>query len=250
MGNLYYVGASDITAFLITSPRGSIVLDGGFPETAPQILANIRKLGFKTRDVKWLLNSHAHADHAGGLAELKRATGAKLAASAEDAPLLERGGLRDPDFADRLLFPAVRPDRILHDGDTVTVGDSTLTAHLTPGHTHGCTTWTMALHDQGRTYQAVFVCSTSIVAARVTPLKEEYERSFRTLRGLHPDLFFGSHGSFFDLDEKVKRLAAGATPNPFLDRKGYIAYLDGAEAAFREKLKQEEQSTRQASPRQ
>lgn len=249
MGNLYYVGASDITAFLITSPQGSIVLDGGFSETAPRILANIRKLGFDPKQVKWLLNSHAHMDHAGGLAELKRATGAKLAASAEDAPLLERGGKHDPDFADRLLFPAVRPDRILHDGDTVTVGDSTLTAHLTPGHTHGCTTWTMALHDQGHTYQAVFVCSTSIVAARVTPLREEYERSFRFLRGLHPDLFFGSHGSFFDLDEKAKRLAAGATPNPFLDRKGYIEYLDGSEAAFREKLKQEE-STRQASPRQ
>ena len=243
MGNLYYVGASDVTAFLITSPQGDIVLDGGFAETAPQILANIRKLGFDPKDVKWLLNSHAHSDHAGGLAELKRATGAQVAASAGDAQQLERGGLHDPDFADRLLFPAVRPDRILQDGDTVTVGDATMTAHITPGHTHGCTTWTMPVHDQGRTYQAVFVCSVSIVAARVTPLKEEYERSFRILRGLPANLFFGSHGIFFDLDGKARRLAAGETPNPFLDGKGYLEYLDQSEAAFRKKLKEEAAAT-------
>lgn len=243
MGNLYYVGASDVTAFLITSPQGDIVLDGGFPETAPQILANIRKLGFEPKDVKWLLNSHAHCDHAGGLAELQRATGAKVAASAQDAPLLERGGMHDPDFADRFLFPAVRPDRILDDGDTVTVGATTLTAHLTPGHTHGCTTWTMPVRDQGRTYEAVFVCSTSIVADRVTPLAKEYERTFRILRRLHPDLFFGSHGVFFDLDGKTQRLAQGETPNPFLDRKGYERYLDASEAAFREKLKHEAAAT-------
>ena len=243
IGNLYYVGASDVTSFLITSPQGHVVLDGGFPETAPRIVANIRKLGFDPRDVKWLLNSHAHADHAGGLAELQRATGAKLAASAGDAPQLERGGMSDPAFGDRLLFPAVTPDRILSDGDTVTVGDTTLTAHLTPGHTHGCTTWTMPVRDQGRTYEAVFVCSTSMVAGRVTPLAKEYERTFQLLRSLHPDLFFGSHGVFFDLDGKAKRLAAGATPNPFLDRRGYVEYLDGSEAAFRKRVKQEQEKS-------
>ena len=240
MGNLYYVGASDVTSFLITSPQGHIVLDGGFAETASQILANIRKLGFDPKDVKWLLNSHAHRDHAGGLAALKRATGAKVAASGADARLLERGGGADPDFGNRYLFPAVRPDRILQDGDTVVIGDTVMTAHLTPGHTHGCTTWTMPVQQDGRTYQAVFVCSTSVMAARVAPLAGDYERTFRILRALPADLFLASHGSMFGLEDKARRLRAGASPNPFLDRQGYLNYLDHSEAEFRKRLKHEE----------
>jgi len=142
-GNIYYVGASDITSFLITTPEGHILLDGGFVETAPIIEANVRKLGFKLEDVKILLSSHAHFDHAGGLAELKRATGAKFAAMDKEAPLLARGGKWDFLFGDKYPFPPIQADRILHDGDTVLLGGTTLTAHLTPGHTKGNTTWTM-----------------------------------------------------------------------------------------------------------
>lgn len=130
IGNIYYVGASDIASYLIVTPAGDILLDGGFIETARQIEANIQTLGFKPADVKILLNSHEHADHAGGLAELKRLTGAQLVAMAEEVPTLESGA----------SFPAVTPDRIIHDGDTVELGGVTMTAHLTPGHTRGCTT--------------------------------------------------------------------------------------------------------------
>jgi metallo-beta-lactamase class B len=143
--NLYYVGTNEMTSFLITTPQGHIVLDGGFEETAPIILANIRKLGFRPDDVKILLCSHAHYDHVGGLAALKSATGATFIANRRDAPQLARGGLGDPQFGDKYPFPPIRPDRLVGDLDTVTLGGVTLVAHNTPGHTPGCTTWTTKL---------------------------------------------------------------------------------------------------------
>lgn len=156
-GNLYYVGASDIAAYLVATPEGHILLDGGFVETVPLIRESVKKLGFKIEDVKILLNTHAHYDHAGGLAELKKITGAKLHASKADAPALARGGRNDPLLGDKFPFPPVEVDRLLQDGDTVTLGGSTLTARLTPGHTAGCTTWTMKAGG----LDAVVVCSTS-----------------------------------------------------------------------------------------
>ncbi|HWW61065.1 MAG TPA: subclass B3 metallo-beta-lactamase, partial [Thermoanaerobaculia bacterium] len=146
-GNVYYVGASEVTSYLITTPNGHIVIDGGYVETAPQIRANIAKLGFRVEDVKILLASHAHYDHAGGLAELKRVTGAKFYASAADAPQFARGGVDDPQFGDKYPFPPIEADRVLRDGDKVTLGGTTLVARITPGHTRGCTTWTMRLRD-------------------------------------------------------------------------------------------------------
>ena len=153
-GNLYYVGANDIASYLIATPEGHILLDGGFVETVPLIRESVKKLGFRIEDVKVLLNTHAHYDHAGGLAELKTLTGAKLQASEADAPALARGGKDDPLFGDQFLFPAVQADRLVKDGDTVSLGGSTLTARLTPGHTAGCTTWTMKVDG----LNAVFVC--------------------------------------------------------------------------------------------
>src|SRR6185503_14158379 len=140
VGNVHYVGASDVTSFLITTPQGHILIDGGFAETAPMIVANIRKLGFDPRDVRLILNSHAHLDHAGGIAELRRVTGAKFLASAPDAAQLARGGTDDPQFGNRFPFPPAPPDRLVRDGERVTLGGTTLTAHITPGHTRGCTT--------------------------------------------------------------------------------------------------------------
>src|SRR5215218_420201 len=190
-GNVYYVGASDITSFLITTPAGHILLDGGFVETAPIIEANIQKLGFKLADVKILLSSHAHFDHAGGLAELKRATGAKFAASEKEAPLLARGGKGDFLFGDKHTFPPIQADRILHDGDTVVLGGTTLTAHLTPGHTMGNTTWTMKAKEGDKTYDVVFAPSMSILP-RVSLTKnvtypeigKDYGKTFRLLKSL------------------------------------------------------------------
>jgi metallo-beta-lactamase class B len=242
-GNLYYVGASDIASYLIATPEGHILLDGGFVETAPLIRESVRKLGFRIEDVKILLNSHAHYDHAGGLAELKALTGARLHASAADAPALARGGKDDPLFGDQFLFPPVQTDRLVQDGDTITLGGSTLTARLTPGHTAGCTTWTMKVADGGRILDAVFVCSTSILpmtklgAQPTYPgIAEDYARTFRILRELPCDLFLGAHGSFFNLKDKAERRKQQEGPNPFVDPEGYRGYLDRSETAFRERL--------------
>ena len=247
LGNLYYVGANEITSFLMVTPAGDILLDGGFVETAPQIEANIRTLGFRLAEVKILLNSHAHFDHAGGLAELKRATGAALYASAADAPMLESGDHGDFFFGDTLTFPPVKPDRLLRDGDTVRLGGMELTAHLTPGHTKGCTTWTTTLEENGARYHAVFVCSTSVVSgyrlvgnAAYPEIAEDYAHTFRTLRSLPCDLFLGSHGSFFDLTERREALAAGAKSNPFINPEQYRTFLDRSEAAFREELRRQQ----------
>src|SRR5687768_6743420 len=141
-GTLYYVGATDITSYLITTPKGHIVIDGGFEETAPMILANIARLGFRVKDVRILLSSHAHYDHAGGLAELKRVTGATLYATAGDVGQLGRGGLDDPQFGNMFPFTPVLADELVADKQKISLGGTTMTAHLTPGHTRGCTTWT------------------------------------------------------------------------------------------------------------
>src|SRR5215217_5466813 len=176
LGNVYYVGASDITSFLITTSEGHILLDGGFEETVPIIRENVKKLGFKIEDVKILINSHAHYDHAGGLADLKALTGARFAASEADAPLLARGGKGDFHFGDTLTFKPIQADRLLRDGDQVTLRDVTLTAHLTPGHTMGNTTWTMKATDGAKTHDVVFVSSPTINPGVVLTKNAKYPR--------------------------------------------------------------------------
>ncbi|HVG07084.1 MAG TPA: subclass B3 metallo-beta-lactamase [Thermoanaerobaculia bacterium] len=241
-GNLYYVGASDIASYLIATPKGHILLDGGFVETVPLIRESVKKLGFKIEDVKILLNTHAHYDHAGGLAELKKLTGARLHASEADAPALARGGKDDPLFGDQFLFPPVQADRLVKDGDTVTLGGSTLTARLTPGHTAGCTTWTMKVDG----LNVVFVCSTSVLpmmklgAEPSYPgIADDYARTFRVLRAIPCDLFLAAHGSFYNLKEKAERLKKGEGENPFVDPDGYRSYLDRNEKVFRERLEKD-----------
>lgn len=251
VGNIYYVGASDITSFLILTPAGDILLDGGLVQTAPQIEANIRRLGFKLPDVKILLNSHAHFDHAGGLAELQRRTGAQFVAMRGDAALLGRGGHGDFYFGDRDTFPAIKPDRVIRDGDTVSLGGVTLTAHLTAGHTRGCTTWTMTTEDHGKPLHVVFIGSMSVLSGYRLAGKEsypgmtaDYERSFRILRSLPCDVFLGSHGQFFNLTEKREALAQSPKENPFIDPAGYRAYVDGAEHAFQAALHRQQTSAK------
>jgi metallo-beta-lactamase class B len=246
IGNIYYVGAKEISSFLIVTPRGDILLDGGYVQTAPQIEANIRDLGFRLADVKILLNSHAHLDHAGGLAELKRVTGARFYASAADAPLLESGGRGDYALDDKYTFPPLKPDRLLHEGDAVKLGGTILTAHLTPGHTKGCTTWTMNVEEGGKRYPVVFDCSTSVLqGVRLVnnPLypgiARDYEKAFRVLRSLPCEVFLADHGWMFDLDAKRQALARGAKPNPFIDPAGYRAHLDSSETAFLKDLRQQ-----------
>jgi metallo-beta-lactamase class B len=243
IGNIYYVGASDVTSYLIRTPAGDILLDGGFAQTAPQIEANVKTLGFKLSSVKILLNSHAHSDHAGGLAELKKNSGAKLVAMDGDAKELENGGHGDFFFGDRFLFPAVTPDRLIHDGDTVSLGGTTLTAHLTPGHTRGCTTWTMIAREAGRDYHVVFVCSASVLdgyrlidrpglSASYPGIAEDYEKAFHVWKALPCEVFLGAHGQFFNLTAKRDAMEKGAAPNPFIDPAGYQEYVLRKEVDF------------------
>jgi metallo-beta-lactamase class B len=245
-GNIYYVGASDVTSYLIATPEGHILLDGGFVETAPIIEANVRKLGFKLEDVKVLLSSHAHFDHAGGLAELKRATGAKFFAAEREAPVLARGGKGDFYFADRDPFPPIQTDHTLRDGDSVTLGGTTLIAHLTPGHTMGNTTWTMKAKEGERTLDVVFVGSTSILPgisltknAAYPEIAADYARTFRVLRALPCDVFLGSHASFFDGLAKAERLRTRTKENPFVDPQGYREYVARNERTFAEQMRRE-----------
>ena len=248
-GNLYYVGSTGITSFLITGPEGHILIDGGYPETAPLIIGSIAKLGFDIRDVKVLLNSHAHFDHAGGLRELQEASGAKLWVSEGDAVTMAAGGAGDKSFGPlRYLrlgrFPAPRVDQQFEDGDTVRVGPLALTAHVTVGHTPGCTTWSIPVQHGDRELLAVSICSLSLLPfmSFVEPesypgIRAGFERSFETLRSLPADIFLGSHGSFFDMGRKLReREAAGDPVEPFIDRKGYLEYIDWAENQFRKEL--------------
>ncbi len=243
IGNLYYVGANEVTSYLITSPEGHILLDGGFPETAPLIERNIQKLGFKLTDVKILISTHAHYDHAGGLAELKRATGAKFYASAADQPLLAAGGKGDFAFGDRFLFPPVTADATVEDGQVIRVGSAEMHAHLTPGHTKGCTTWTADVVEDGEKHTAVFVCSVSapgyklVNNAKYPGIVEDYRQTFKKLRALAADVFLGSHASFWDMEGKRKKIGSGA--NPFIDPAGYKAFLDENEKEFEAELKKQ-----------
>ena len=242
--NIFYVGASDVTAYLIATPKGLILLDGGFKESAPTILANVEKLGFHLGDIRILLNSHAHYDHAGGLAAIHSATGATFIASEGDAPLLARGGRDDPQFGNAFPYPPITPDKLARDGDRVALGGTILTAHITPGHTRGCTTWTTTVREAGRNYDVVFVGSPSVPPqyklvgnARYPDEVDDYRRQFATLKKLPCDIFLGAHGSFFDLAGKMKRM--GRKPNPFIDPEGYKKFVAEMEAAFEERVKKE-----------
>ena len=244
VGNVYYVGASGVTAFLITTPQGHILLDGGLPITAPLIEKSIRTLGFSPQDVKYLLLSHAHFDHAGGLAELKRTTKARLLVSREDAPMLRSGGKGDFSFGDRFVFPAVEPDQLIENGQAVSLGGTTLTAHVTPGHTKGCTTWTMTANEGGRAHPVLFHCSTTVPGHRLVnnaaypEIVADYEGSFRTLRALPCDVLLAPHAGFFQLQEKRGKMREGGA-NPFVDAKGCAAFIERSATEFRAELERQ-----------
>ncbi|MFN2622848.1 MAG: subclass B3 metallo-beta-lactamase [Chthoniobacterales bacterium] len=243
IGNIYYVGASEVTSFLITGSAGHILLDAGFAETAPQIEQNIATLGFRLADVKILLNSQAHFDHAGGLAELKKLTGASLIASAADAELIAHSGKGDFAFGDRLSYEPVKADRIIADSESVELGDTKITAHLTPGHTRGCTTWTMSVEENGEPYQVVFLGGVTIPGYKLVgnalypTIADDYAQSFALLKRLPCDVFLGAHGSYFGLQKKLAHV--GQTPNPFIDPDGYWRNIEEFKHGFQDQLDRE-----------
>jgi metallo-beta-lactamase class B len=242
-GNIYYVGSSDLTSYLIVTPKGNILIDAGLKEMVPQVRANVVKLGFKFEEIKLIVNSHAHIDHAGGIAEVRRLTGARFLASELDAPLLERGGKDDPNFGDRFVFESTKPDETFGDGRTVRLGGTELRANITPGHTRGCTTWTTRVRDAGKDLRVMFVCSVSSPGYKLVgndkypDIENDYVKSFDWFKRAKVDVFLGSHAGFFDLENKAKRLKTGTGPNPFIDPEGYKRFIENNEKAFVEKLR-------------
>lgn len=242
-GDIYYVGASDVTSYLISTSRGLILIDGGFAETAAQIERNIAALGFKLADVKIILNGHAHPDHAGGLARLLRDSGATFEAMAQEVVPLQNEGRGTFYRGERKLFESIRVDRTLHDEDTVRLGDAVLTAHLTSGHTPGCTTWTTKVRDSGRLLDVVFACQVTLPAdmplvndADYPSIAEDFERTFKVLASLPCDIFLAEHGSAYDLQGKIAAMKADRHKNPFIDPQGYQDFVRAARADFEQAL--------------
>jgi metallo-beta-lactamase class B len=239
IGNLYYVGASDVTSYAIVTPDGIILIDTGFRETVPLIKANIEKLGFHFEDIRYILTLHAHNDHAGGVAEIRERTKARFLASPGDAPEYERGGQDDFAFGNNFYYPPVKPDALLHDGEKVSLGGTTLTAVFTPGHTKGSTSWTTTIRDGGRDYHVVFVSSLStpdyqlVDNPKYPTIVSDLQASFAKLRALPCDIFLSQHGSQFDLTRRIQQRTADPSRNPFIDPEGYRRFVDAAEANVR-----------------
>ena len=242
-GNLYYVGSKGLASYLITTTEGHILINSDLEANVPMIRASIESLGFKFSDVKILLISHAHWDHCAGSAAIKQLTGAKYMVMEGDVDVVESGGKTDFQYGNdpTTLFPPAKVDRVLRDGDQVKLGDATLTARLTPGHTKGCTTWTMKVHDGSKLRDVVIIGSPNVnpgyklVGNTVYPrITEDFEKTFRVLKSLPVDYFLGAHGSYFDLERKFPFFKAGNVA--FLDPAGYKNYVDDRERAFRMEL--------------
>jgi metallo-beta-lactamase class B len=246
IGNIYYVGTNEIAQFLIVTPAGHILIDSGFEASVPRLRENVQKLGYRFEDIRILLSSHAHIDHVQAHAMVRKLTGAQVIASAQDARFIAAGGKGETVFDGVYAWTPCPVDREIQDGDRVTLGETTLTAHLTPGHTMGATTWTMKTTDGGRPLDVVFFPSANInpgvrlVGNRRYPaIAADFERSFATWKTLSCDVFLGSHGEFFGMRDKYERLVAGATTNPFVDPDGYRRFVAQAEEQFRRELASE-----------
>jgi metallo-beta-lactamase class B len=240
-GNTWHVGPRGLGVVLITAPTGHVLIDGGVPGNAPLIEANIRSLGINPRDIKWILNSHAHCDHAGGIAQLASASGAQVIASSADTQLLARGGRDDPQYGDRFPFPPVRVTRTVADGESLRLGDLVLTAHSTPGHTKGNTTWTWKSCEGARCLQMVFVGSLSapdfkLVANPKYPgIVKDFENSFAVVEALPCDIALAPHPGMVDFWERVDKRDKGDA-NALIDATLCRDYARSSRESFAEKL--------------
>ena len=247
VGNIYYVGSRRLASYLITTPDGDILINSNLRTSVPLIRENIEKLGFHFNDVKILLINHAHFDHDGGSAEVKKLTGAKYMVMDGDAGVVESGGKNDFQYGDdaTLSYPAAKVDRVLHDGDHVKLGDTVLTAHKTAGHTPGCTTWSLKVREADKTYDVVIVGSPNVNPGyklvnneRYPEIADDYERGFRVLKSLSCDVFLGAHGGYYGMEAKYAKLTAGGA-NPYIDSDGYKSYVAEREQAFLSELQKQ-----------
>ncbi len=254
-GNLYWVGSKDLASYLIATPQGHILINTNLEVSVPAIRASVEKLGFKFNDIKILLISHAHFDHNAGSALIKQVTGAKYMVMEGDVETVESGGKTDFQYENipDAQFPVTKVDRVLRDGDDVKLGNEVLVARLTPGHTKGCTTWTMKVKEGGKTLDVVIIGSPNVnpgyklYGNTLYPqIAEDYKRMFRVLKSLPCDYFLGAHGGYFGMEAKYARIKKGAR-SPFIDPDGYKRFVAEKEAAFRRELTKQKGNTLRSS---
>ena len=237
IGNIYYVGTDGIAVYIIKTSDGLILMDTLLPESTGMIKDSMGKLGFKVADIKYILNSHAHFDHTGGFAELKKESGAQMVAGERDKPLLEGGYYPGDEKNDLLAFPAVKVDRAVKEGDKVTLGDTTLTAHATPGHSPGCTSWEMTVKDGGQDRSVLFFCSGTVALNRLVGnpthpgIVDDYRSTYAKAKAMKPDVLLGPHPEVYGMQAKRADMKDGA-PNPFVKPGEFTTYVAGLEADF------------------
>jgi glyoxylase-like metal-dependent hydrolase (beta-lactamase superfamily II)/type 1 glutamine amidotransferase len=244
IGNVYYVGSRDLASYLVTTSEGHLLINSGFEETVPLIRTAVESLGFKMREIRYLLASHAHDDHVGGHALMQELTGSKVCVMRGDDEVIAAGGKGQYLYTDSRWRPCA-VDRVLKDGDKVTLGGTTLVARRTPGHTRGCTTWTWRVADAGKNYDVVVIGSPNVnpgyklVENKDYPeIAADYAETFKVLSSLPCDIFLGAHGAYYGMEAKHAQLKS-ASANVFIDPEGYKAYVELKAQAFRRTLEEQ-----------
>lgn len=241
IGNIYYVGTDGIAVYIIKTSGGLILMDTALPQSTGMIKDNIAKLGFKLGDIKYIMNTHAHFDHTGGFAEIKKETGAQLIAGERDKPLLEGGYYPGDEKNADLGFPAVKVDRAVKEGDKVTLGDTTLTAHATPGHSPGCTSWEMTVKDGNQDRNVLFFCSGTVALNKLVGhpthpgIVEDYRSTYAKVKAMKVDVLLGPHPEVYGMQEKRAQMKDGA-PNPFVKPGELATYAATLEQDFDKQL--------------
>ncbi|WP_128927040.1 BJP family subclass B3 metallo-beta-lactamase [Bradyrhizobium guangxiense] len=241
IGNIYYVGTEGIAVYAIKTSQGLILMDTAMPQSTGMIKDNIAKLGFKVADIKIVLNSHAHLDHTGGFAEIKKETGAQLIAGERDKPLLEGGYYPGDEKNENLAFPPVKVDRTVKEGDKVTLGDTTLTAHATPGHSPGCTSWEMTVKDGNQSREVLFFCSGTVALNRLVGqptypgIVDDYRATYAKVKEMKIDVLLGPHPEVYGMQAKRAQMKDGA-PNPFVKPDELATYATGLSQEFDKQL--------------
>jgi metallo-beta-lactamase class B len=245
LGPIHFVGTKGLGVFLFATPEGHILMNTGMPSSGTMIEESIRKLGFKPEDIKVMINAHAHIDHAGAYAYLKEKYGAEMAVMREDVPAMESGDKGDFKYADDFLYPPVKVDRVLRDGDTVRLGDVLLTAYLTPGHTRGATTWITNLMVDGKAYVVAFPDGSGfnpgyrLVKNPSYPgIADDYRRTHHMLEMLKPDIWLAQHNEYYDLAGKRERAKTEGVA-AWIDPEGYRRFIAGKKRAFEDEVDKE-----------
>ena len=241
IGNLYQVGTVGLASYLIPSDQGHILIDGGMPQNASQIIDNISALGFDIQDVKILLNSHAHFDHSGGLAELKQRSGATMIANEGDRSALEGGFYLGAEDLAKYAAPPVKVDKLINDGETVKLGSNELTASITPGHSRGCTSWWMTTTENGVAYDVLIFCSATVAGNRLYPeqyqgIVNDYRRTFNKARHWQPDIPLSGHPDYFFRQNDKRQAQLDGNPLAFVDRESFPVMIKKWEQSFEQKL--------------